>query len=423
MMHRTNPTEYSPNAVQMTNGRFSIRGLRFVGNNTPGQIGLDMVATFGMEVEDVEAWACDTGFLLTYCLMGRLKSCFTESCASYGFRLRSGAGVFTNGTVSNSGCNHTVLDQCREDASTGELAQYHIRASSGVRLVDCIAEGGNPVYSIDFAANSSSVKHFEVVNLHHECAPTSAVAKIAMDVGGTAVIDGLWIQNSNLIVIDGTGTGAGTILVRNIPWWPSGSKFKSTDPCWIFEGGVGQVYGSDVDPKDPANWDGGSVPPYSQAFERTVFAGNPATRLDPINGVMFIGGTTIIGSSGLSGGYPTAGWHQFFADQYWLRYGTDANPYFKLARSASGATLSWGAGGASAVDTDLYRAAADNLKTDDRFTAVGGIDTRVVATGSLPAAGASMDGHVLIEDNGTGDRNLIIYAGGQRFRIDGGAAF
>jgi hypothetical protein len=47
----------------------------------------------------------------------------------------------------------------------------------------------------------------------------------------------------------------------------------------------------------------------------------------------------------------------------------------------------------------------------------------VVATASLPAAAAVMDGTILIEDNGTGDRNLIIYAGGQRFRIDGGAAF
>jgi hypothetical protein len=29
----------------------------------------------------------------------------------------------------------------------------------------------------------------------------------------------------------------------------------------------------------------------------------------------------------------------------------------------------------------------------------------------------------VIEDAGAGDRNLIVYAGGQRFRIDGGAAF
>ena len=48
---------------------------------------------------------------------------------------------------------------------------------------------------------------------------------------------------------------------------------------------------------------------------------------------------------------------------------------------------------------------------------------QVLATGSLPAAGASMDGALIIEDAGTGDRNLILYAGGERFRIDGGAAF
>jgi hypothetical protein len=45
----------------------------------------------------------------------------------------------------------------------------------------------------------------------------------------------------------------------------------------------------------------------------------------------------------------------------------------------------------------------------------------VVATASLPAAANPMDGTILIEDAGAGDRNLIIYAGGQRFRIDGGA--
>ena len=44
-------------------------------------------------------------------------------------------------------------------------------------------------------------------------------------------------------------------------------------------------------------------------------------------------------------------------------------------------------------------------------------------TAALPAAATAMDGTILIEDNGTGDRNLITYQGGQRFRIDGGAAF
>lgn len=47
----------------------------------------------------------------------------------------------------------------------------------------------------------------------------------------------------------------------------------------------------------------------------------------------------------------------------------------------------------------------------------------VITTAQLPSAGASEDGTVLIEDAGAGDRNLIIYGGGQRFRIDGGASF
>lgn len=45
----------------------------------------------------------------------------------------------------------------------------------------------------------------------------------------------------------------------------------------------------------------------------------------------------------------------------------------------------------------------------------------VVPTAELPAAAAAMDGVALIEDAGAGDRNLIVYAGGQRFRFDGGA--
>jgi len=47
----------------------------------------------------------------------------------------------------------------------------------------------------------------------------------------------------------------------------------------------------------------------------------------------------------------------------------------------------------------------------------------VVLTADLPAASTDMDGRIIIEDGGAGDRNLIVYAGGQRFRIDGGSTF
>lgn len=45
----------------------------------------------------------------------------------------------------------------------------------------------------------------------------------------------------------------------------------------------------------------------------------------------------------------------------------------------------------------------------------------VVTTANLPAASASMDARIVIEDGGTGDINLIIYARGERYRINGGS--
>lgn len=99
-------------------------------------------------------------------------------------------------------------------------------------------------------------------------------------------------------------------------------------------------------------------------------------------------------------------------------------------------TMQWGDGSA-ARDVGLQRGAANVLQllTGDSFRPQSTgqllgesgsqwrVYNEVVATASLPAAGSSMNGALLIEDAGAGDRNVIIYAGGQRFRIDGGAPF
>jgi hypothetical protein len=52
-----------------------------------------------------------------------------------------------------------------------------------------------------------------------------------------------------------------------------------------------------------------------------------------------------------------------------------------------------------------------------------GFKVPIVPTASLPPAGPAQDGKLFIEDNGTGNRNVVLYAGGQRFRIDGGVEF
>jgi len=54
---------------------------------------------------------------------------------------------------------------------------------------------------------------------------------------------------------------------------------------------------------------------------------------------------------------------------------------------------------------------------------IAGVLTPVVSTANLEPASPANDGKIVIEDAGAGNRNLIIYAGGQRFRITGGASF
>ena len=47
----------------------------------------------------------------------------------------------------------------------------------------------------------------------------------------------------------------------------------------------------------------------------------------------------------------------------------------------------------------------------------------VVLTADLPAPSPTLDGMVVVENAGGATRNLIFYAGGNRYRIAGGTAF
>lgn len=68
----------------------------------------------------------------------------------------------------------------------------------------------------------------------------------------------------------------------------------------------------------------------------------------------------------------------------------DANYSFRIQGNG---VLYWGAGGATAVDCDLFRTAANQLMTNDQFNALDGITTKVVAgtvsDGSFTATPAS----------------------------------
>ena len=78
-----------------------------------------------------------------------------------------------------------------------------------------------------------------------------------------------------------------------------------------------------------------------------------------------IGNSTDTGGEGFNFSTTTSGAHIIRS-----RVNNEAN--LRYACSADGG-MAWGAGGASAQDTNLYRSAADTLKTDDSFEVAGNL--------------------------------------------------
>jgi hypothetical protein len=113
--------------------------------------------------------------------------------------------------------------------------------------------------------------------------------------------------------------------------------------------------------------------------------------------------------------------------------GGDAGYLLGAEISGNRAGIYWGTGAPSiqGAKSSIYLNVNPTNISDFIYFNVDGAGTwrrlygqlPVVLTANLPAAGAAQDGIALIEDAGAGDRNLIIYGGGERFRIDGGAAF
>lgn len=106
-------------------------------------------------------------------------------------------------------------------------------------------------------------------------------------------------------------------------------------------------------------------------------------------------------------------------------------------RMRSDGRMEWGPGGAADTDTVLERSTADTLRlaTGDKFIpqttgqqlgAAGNqwrVFNQVVAAADLPAGGPTMNGVILIEDGGGGNRNLVFYTNDGRYRVAGGAVF
>lgn len=242
-------------------------GFKFTGFGTSGSKAIDMVATFGLVVRDCVIDRFDTGIALAFCLKSRLENVFLQICSTYSISITSAVGLWGDASENNSACNSSEVVSCHVSSKLGQAACYYLRDSDNIRLIECIAEGPNPVNNIDYSTAGNRYT-FVVENMHFENYPTGAHIRVVSD--GRVIVRNPAFYSTNTTLIDGSGShNRATILVDGMEYVDTGNKFKhgTTETyAWDFRG-IGDYEIFDV--TAAARWVDGVVP----TRIRTLFQG------------------------------------------------------------------------------------------------------------------------------------------------------
>jgi len=194
---------------------------------------LDLGATYNSVSRNLRLENAVKGIHYRFCLMGRIEHITTLNIGQESIYLDK--GNWSGATNSNSQSNHTKIESCRVYNIGSNFAGYRIQASSGVEIANSISEGNSPQWHVYFdSENSSVVKDFKIKVLHVESASTLGGIYVKTS-GGLAEIDMVFSQYVNNLFVAESSGGAVSMIIRNVPWLPVGTKFKGTgNTKWTF---------------------------------------------------------------------------------------------------------------------------------------------------------------------------------------------
>ena len=194
---------------------------------------LDLGATYNSVSRNLRLENAVKGIHYRFCLMGRIEHITTLNIGQESIYLDK--GNWSGATNSNSQSNHTKVESCRVYNIGSNFAAYRIQASSGVEIANSISEGNSPQWHVYFnSENSPVVKDFKIKVLHVESASTSGGIYVRTS-GGLAEIDMVFSQYVNNLFVAESSGGAVSMIIRNVPWLPVGTKFQGIgNTKWTF---------------------------------------------------------------------------------------------------------------------------------------------------------------------------------------------
>jgi hypothetical protein len=306
------PTDQN-NASVLVGAKFVFIDGVLQGNNTAGQKGIFLGASYGSRVVGTSFYNLDVGFDGAFALQTRISSVRGLNNSTALIRLETGVPYWPGASTSNSQSNCSTIESCRDYCNAGQLASYAVFGSDAVYIDHCISEGNAPVNGIYFDdQGSSTVKLFCVNGFHSENNPTGSIVCMNGIGGGVYAFEGLINQGGGRRpYVDAGGIGLCSFRLSDIPITYAGAFKPGANQDWFF---YNFGTGSD-DINAPTFWLG-NVPANLVAIGRNTGGGGPqifATRL-------FIGSGQLSGADGNDGLMMQA--NQFFMPDDTYNIGT-----------------------------------------------------------------------------------------------------
>lgn len=240
-------------ADQGIEANFVIRDVMFIGDNKKNDL-IYLSSTYGTTIEDCtfKSFKNCIGFYWSMLTIVR-HNIFTENTTG----IICDYDKFIGGSNYGSQSNHFTIEDNKFRNSTGDFSNIKVIAASGGRIIHNIFEGqqAGGDYDIYWDDNGSTVVKDLVIDQNHtEHIPAIASVYIRAN-DGVYNVGHIFTQYAcTLIWFDATSYSK--IKVENIPYLPTGTKFKGSGRWWFID-----MPGCTFDPTNATWWVAGFQPP------------------------------------------------------------------------------------------------------------------------------------------------------------------
>jgi len=192
-------------------------------------------ATYGSKIENLFLQNFDLGVRLEFCMNSHTDNIFTNNIKSFSVLVQPGS--WTGGSWQTAASNASEVSHVRVFDSLNQTAGIAVKGADTCFIRNSIIEGtGSPVYGILYdSLQATTAPNVRIQDHHIETACSGAAVYLRPKASGRHIVENIYIQQAQTIVACEYYNGYPDILISNIPFYVTGSKFLNVGTgTWDF---------------------------------------------------------------------------------------------------------------------------------------------------------------------------------------------